>query len=110
MNWDHAVSWGRRVWVSVSDIGRVEHTGSGGWPTGIEKTQKTSVLLFGLGGSSTKLLHVWESGAPPPLPPIFIFIADYVFSNYRRSTVDGVIFYARTVQLYERVIIRLANP
>ena len=23
MNWDHAVSWGRGVWVSVSDIGRV---------------------------------------------------------------------------------------
>ena len=21
MNWDHAVSWGRGVWVSVSDIG-----------------------------------------------------------------------------------------
>ena len=23
MNWDHAVSWGRGVWVSVSDIFRV---------------------------------------------------------------------------------------
>ena len=23
MIWDHAVSWGRGVWVSVSDIGRV---------------------------------------------------------------------------------------
>ena len=23
MNWDHAVSWGWGVWVSVSDIGRV---------------------------------------------------------------------------------------
>ena len=23
MNWDHAASWGRGVWVSVSDIGRV---------------------------------------------------------------------------------------
>ena len=23
MNWDHAVSWGREVWVSVSDIARV---------------------------------------------------------------------------------------
>ena len=23
MNWDHAVSWGRGVWVSVRDIGRV---------------------------------------------------------------------------------------
>ena len=23
MNWDHAVSWVRGVWVSVSDIGRV---------------------------------------------------------------------------------------
>ena len=23
MNWDHTVSWGREVWVSVSDIGRV---------------------------------------------------------------------------------------
>ena len=32
MNWDHAVSWGRGVWVSVSDIGRV----GWGWPTGIE--------------------------------------------------------------------------
>ena len=32
MNWDHAVSWGRGVWVSVSDIGRV----GSGWPTGIE--------------------------------------------------------------------------
>ena len=40
MNWDHAVSWGRRVWVSVSDIGRVGHTESDGWPTGIEKNRK----------------------------------------------------------------------
>ena len=32
MNWDHAVSWGRGVLVSVSDIGRV----GSGWPTGIE--------------------------------------------------------------------------
>ena len=32
MNWDHAVSWGRGVWVSVSDISRV----GSGWPTGIE--------------------------------------------------------------------------
>ena len=32
MNWDHAVSWGRGVWVSVSDIGRVGSS----WPTGIE--------------------------------------------------------------------------
>ena len=54
MNCDHAVSWGRRVWVWVSDIGRVGHTGSGGWPTEIEKKQKTSVLLFGLGGGPTK--------------------------------------------------------
>ena len=55
MIWNHAVSWGGGVWViSVSDIGRVGHTGSGGWPTGIEKNQKTSVLLFGLGGGSTK--------------------------------------------------------
>ena len=23
MNWDHADSWGRGIWVSVSDIGRV---------------------------------------------------------------------------------------
>ena len=23
MNWDHAASWGRGVWVGVSDIGRV---------------------------------------------------------------------------------------
>ena len=30
MNWDHAVSWGRGVWVSVSDIGRV----GSGWPLG----------------------------------------------------------------------------
>ena len=28
MNWDHAVSWSRGVWVSVSDIGRV----GSGWP------------------------------------------------------------------------------
>ena len=28
MNWDHAVSWGWGVWVSVSDIGRV----GSGWP------------------------------------------------------------------------------
>ena len=54
MNWDHAVSWGRGLWVSVSDIGRIGHTGSGGWPIGIEKKHKTSVLLFGLGGGSTK--------------------------------------------------------
>ena len=54
MNWDHAVSWGRGVWVRVSDTDRVRHTGSGGWPTGIEKNQKTSVLLFGLGGGSSK--------------------------------------------------------
>ena len=25
-----------------------------GWPTGTEKKQKTSVMLFGLGGGSTK--------------------------------------------------------
>ena len=30
MNWDHAVSWGRGVWVSVSDIGRVGSV----WPLG----------------------------------------------------------------------------
>ena len=30
MNWDHAVSWGWGVWVSVSDIGRV----GSGWPLG----------------------------------------------------------------------------
>ena len=30
MNWDHAVRWGRGVWVSVSDIGRV----GSGWPLG----------------------------------------------------------------------------
>ena len=40
MNWDHAVSLGRRVWVSVSDTGRVGHTGSGRWPTEIEKNRK----------------------------------------------------------------------
>ena len=55
MNWDHAVSWGREAWVSVSDIGRVGHTGGGGWPTGIEKPpQKTIVLLYDLSGDSTK--------------------------------------------------------
>ena len=47
MNWDHAVNWGRGVWVSVSDIGRV------GQPDMKEK-QKTSVLLIGLVGGSTK--------------------------------------------------------
>ena len=30
MKWDHAVSWSRGVWVSVSDIGRV----GSGWPLG----------------------------------------------------------------------------
>ena len=34
MNSDLAVSWGRGVWVSVGDIGRV----GPGWPTGIETT------------------------------------------------------------------------
>ena len=24
MNWDHAINWGRGVWVSVSDVGRVD--------------------------------------------------------------------------------------
>ena len=33
MNWDHAVSWGWGVWVSVSDIGRV-----GRW-VGLAKTK-----------------------------------------------------------------------
>ena len=32
MNWDHAVSWGKGVWVSVSNIDRV----GSGWPTGVE--------------------------------------------------------------------------
>ena len=35
MNWDHAVSWGRGAWFSVSDIGRV----GSGWPTGNETIQ-----------------------------------------------------------------------
>ena len=45
MNWDHAVNWGRGVWVSVSvsDIGRVGRTGSGGWPTGIKKKNRKRV-------------------------------------------------------------------
>ena len=43
MNWDHAVNWGRGVWVSVSDIGRVGYTGSGGWPIGIEKKNRKRV-------------------------------------------------------------------
>ena len=33
MNWDHAVSWGSGVWVSVSDIGRV----GSGWPLEVKK-------------------------------------------------------------------------
>ena len=41
MNWDPAVSWGRGVWVSVSDIGRV----GSGWPTGIE-TYPLMALYF----------------------------------------------------------------
>ena len=38
MNWDHAVSWGWGVWVSVSDIGRV----GSGWSlsrVGQDKTE-----------------------------------------------------------------------
>ena len=53
MNWDHAVSCGRGVWVSVSDIGRVGHTGSGGWPTGIEKKKNECPAVW-MGGGSTK--------------------------------------------------------
>ena len=41
MTWDHAVSWGRGVWVS--DVGRVGHTGSGGWPAGIAKPPRKRV-------------------------------------------------------------------
>ena len=37
MNWDHAVSWGWGVWVSVSDIGRV----GSGWPLGRVDQDKT---------------------------------------------------------------------
>ena len=37
MNWDHAVSWGWGVWVSVSDIGRV----GSGWPLGRVGQDKT---------------------------------------------------------------------
>ena len=37
MNWDHAVSWGCGVWVSVSDIGRV----GSGWPLGRVGQDKT---------------------------------------------------------------------
>ena len=49
MNWDHEVSWGRRVWVWVSDIGRVGHTGSGGWPIKIEKKTENECLAIWLG-------------------------------------------------------------
>ena len=40
MNWDHAVSWGRGVWVSVSDIGRA------GW-VGLAVIYKPIVLNSG---------------------------------------------------------------
>ena len=54
MNWDHAVSWGREVWVSVSDIGGVGQPELVVGQPKLKKKQKTSVLLFGLGGGSTK--------------------------------------------------------
>ena len=54
MNWDHAVSWGRGVWVSVSDIGRVGQTELVVGQSELKKKLRTSVLLFGLGGGSTK--------------------------------------------------------
>ena len=53
MNWDHAVIWGRGVRVSVSDIGQVGQTDVVVGQPELKK-QKTSVLLFGLGSSSTK--------------------------------------------------------
>ena len=55
MNYDHAVSWGRGVWVSVSDINRVGQLELVvGQPELKKKQKKTSVLLFGLGGGSTE--------------------------------------------------------
>ena len=42
MNWDHAVSWGWGVWVSVSDIGRV----GSGW-VGLVVIYKHIILNFG---------------------------------------------------------------
>ena len=55
MNWDHAVSWGRGVvWVSVSDNGRVDQPELVVGQPELKEKQKTSVLLFGLGGGSTK--------------------------------------------------------
>ena len=58
MNWDHAVSWGRTNWVSVSNIGQVGHTGSGGWPTGIEKTENECLAVW-LGCWFDKNTRVW---------------------------------------------------
>ena len=61
MNWDHAVSWGRGSGLALAIlVGGVGHTGSGDWPTGIEKKHKTSVLLFWLGWWFDKITHVFR--------------------------------------------------
>ena len=58
MNWDHAVSWGKGVWVSVSDVGRVGHTGSGGWPTGFIYFLNEFLAVW-LGWWFGIITHVW---------------------------------------------------
>ena len=50
MNWDHAVSWGRGVWVSVSDIGRA------GW-VGLAVIYKPIILNSGPHSAQT-LMHL----------------------------------------------------
>ena len=60
MNWDHGISWGSGVWVSVSDIGRVGHTGSGGvGPPELKKTPENECLAVWLGWWFDKITHVW---------------------------------------------------
>ena len=55
MDWDHAVSWGRRVWFALAILVGLALPEVVGWPTEIEKkTQKTRVSLFGLGDGSTE--------------------------------------------------------
>ena len=59
MNWDHAASWGRGVWVSVSDIGRVGQTELVVGQPELKNKQKNECLAVWLGWWFDKIAHVW---------------------------------------------------
>ena len=77
MNWDHAVSWGRGVWIRVSDIGRVGQTELVVGQPELKKPQKMSVLLFGMSGGSTKSPMCGKQARPPEGLDAFRFFCKY---------------------------------